>query len=57
MEATGREEASTYQDRYPSGPPRRYYRLTRAGRTASDAAWANPQAALYGDRRQGRRPR
>jgi len=48
VEATGEEEASAFQDHYPPGPPRRYFRLTRAGREASDAAWSNPQVALYG---------
>ena len=45
---TGREERSAFQDHYPPGPPRRYFRLTELGRKASDAAWANPHAALYG---------
>jgi hypothetical protein len=48
VEATGREEPSTFQDNYPPGPPRRYYRLTEAGRQAGDTAWANPHLALYG---------
>jgi len=48
VEPTGKEEASAFQDHYASGPPRRYYRLTRAGREAGDAAWANPHLALYG---------
>jgi len=48
VEFTGREEASAFQDHYPPGPARRYYRLTKAGREASDAAWANPHLALYG---------
>ncbi len=48
VELTGREEASAFQDHYASGPPRRYYRLTKAGREAGDAAWANPHLALYG---------
>ena len=52
VEFTGREEPSAFQDLYPPGPPRKYYRLTRAGRKASDDAWADPQRALYGDRRQ-----
>ena len=47
-EKTGREEHSAFQDRYPPGPPRRYYRLTRAGREVSQDAWANPHRALYG---------
>ena len=48
VEFTGKEEASAFQDHYPPGPPRRYFRLTNAGRAASDAAWSNPQFALYG---------
>ena len=36
VEATGQEEASTFQDHYPPGPPRRYFRLTKAGREAGD---------------------
>jgi hypothetical protein len=48
VEETGRVEPSAFQEHYPPGQPRRYYRLTVAGREASDAAWANPQAALYG---------
>ena len=48
VEATGKEEPSSFQDHYPPGPPRRYFRLTTAGRTASETAWANPQRALYG---------
>jgi len=48
VELTGWEEPSAFQQHYPPGPPRRYYRLTVAGRQASDAAWANPRRALYG---------
>ena len=48
VEPTGKEELSTFQGHYPSGPPRRYFRLTKTGREAGDAAWANPQLALYG---------
>ena len=47
VEFTGKEEASVFQDHYPQGQPRRYFRLTRAGREAGDA-WSNPQFALYG---------
>jgi len=50
VEATGQEEPSAFQDNYPPGPPRRYFRLTKAGREASDAAWANPHLTLYGSR-------
>lgn len=48
VEPTGREEKSAFQDHYPQGPPRRYFRLTDAGKAASEAAWANPLFALYG---------
>jgi len=48
VEATGREEPSAFQDHYPPGPPRRYYRLTQAGREADDSAWRNPHRACYG---------
>jgi len=48
VEPTGREEPSAFQSHYPPGPPRRYFRLTRAGREAGDMAWANPRLALYG---------
>jgi hypothetical protein len=48
VEATGKEEPSIFQNHYPPGPPRRYFRLTDAGKSASETAWANPQRALYG---------
>ena len=48
VEATGREEPSAFQEHHPPGPPRRYYRLTDAGRAADDTAWRNPHRALYG---------
>jgi hypothetical protein len=48
VEETGKEELSAFQEHYPPGPPRRYFRLTKAGREASNAAWSNPQLALYG---------
>jgi len=48
VEPTGKEEPSAFQDHYPQGQPRRYFRLTRAGREAGDAAWSNPHLALYG---------
>ena len=48
VELSGREEPSAFQQNYPPGPPRRYFRLTEAGRVASDEAWANPFSALYG---------
>jgi len=48
VEFTGREEASAFQNHYPAGMPRRYFRLTEAGRAASDSAWSNPYLTLYG---------
>jgi len=48
VEPTGKEERSSFQGHYPPGPPRRYFRLTKAGREAGDVAWSNPQFALYG---------
>jgi hypothetical protein len=47
VEPSGKEEASAFQDHYPPGPPRRYFRLTAAGKAASEADWANPLFALY----------
>jgi hypothetical protein len=48
VEFTGREELSAFQEHYPPGQPRRYFRLTKAGKEASDEAWSNPHLALYG---------
>ncbi len=48
VEATGQEEFSEFQDHYPSGPPRRYFRLTKAGKKANDSAWSNPLRVRYG---------
>jgi len=48
VEPTGREESSSFQDHYPPGPPRRYFRLTKAGREASETAWKSPCRVLYG---------
>jgi len=48
VEPTGREAPSAFQDHYPPGPPRRYYRLTKKGKEATDSAWINPHTALYG---------
>ena len=47
VELSGFEEPSAFQEHYPPGPPRKYFRLTDAGRAASEAAWSNPQLALY----------
>lgn len=48
IEFTGQEEQSAFQDHHPPGPPRRYFRLTEAGKAAPETAWRNPQRALYG---------
>jgi hypothetical protein len=48
VEESGKVEHSAFQDNYPAGNPRKYFRLTAAGRAASEAAWANPLSALYG---------
>ena len=50
VEPSGKEERSSFQDNYPPGPARKYFRLTEAGRAASDAAWSNPHLALYAGR-------
>jgi hypothetical protein len=49
VKETGKEEPSSFQDHYPPGQPRKYFRLTKAGRAASDEAWSNPHFALYGE--------
>lgn len=49
VEDTGREEKSAFQDHYPAGPAKKYFRLTKAGKAASDTAWSNPLLALYGE--------
>jgi hypothetical protein len=48
VEPTGQEEPSQFQDNYPEGQPRKYFRLTAAGIAAPDYLWANPHKALYG---------
>ncbi len=47
VEPSGKVEPSAFQSNYPSGQPRKYFRLTAAGKAASDSAWANPLSALY----------
>lgn len=48
VEATGYEEPSSFQEHYSPGQPRKYFRLTKAGKKANDSAWGNPHRALYG---------
>jgi len=50
VEPSGKDERSSFQDNYPPGPARKYFRLTEAGRAASEAAWSNPHLALYAGR-------
>jgi hypothetical protein len=47
VEKTGKEERSLVQDSYPPAPPRRYYRLTEAGRKASMLELSDPITTLY----------
>jgi hypothetical protein len=46
-EFTGEVEPSEFQENYPQGQPRKYFRLTAAGMAASVHLWANPHKALY----------
>jgi len=48
VEPTGKEETSRFQQKYPGGQPRIYFRLTEKGKSAPDSQWANPHKALYG---------
>ncbi len=48
VEFTGKEEQSEFQDNYPEGQPRKYFRITSAGMNAPDYLWSNPHKALYG---------
>ena len=48
VEESGKVEPSAFQDNYPPGPPRKYFRLTGDGMAAPDSVWANPHLALYG---------
>lgn len=48
VEPTGQIEFSEFQANYAAGLPRKYFRLTEAGKKASLREWANPHRALYG---------
>ena len=50
VEPSGITEPSSFQDNYPKGKPRIFYRLTAAGESAGDMAWSNPHSTLYGRR-------
>ncbi len=47
VEPSGKVEPSEFQQNYPLGKPRIFFRLTPKGKTASDYLWANPRKALY----------
>ncbi len=60
VEETGNEEASLIQKSYPSAPPRRYYRLTEAGKKATITELSDPIMTLYQyprEKRSGKRKR
>jgi hypothetical protein len=48
VEPTGEEKPSSFQEHYPPGQPRRYFRLTETGKSVPDDLWADPRRALYG---------
>ena len=54
VEQSGVEEPSLVQDSYPPAPPRRYFRLTDAGRKATMAELSDPVVALYNYPREKR---
>jgi DNA-binding PadR family transcriptional regulator len=47
VEETSETENSAMQDHYPEASDRIYYRLTEAGRKATDAEWSNPLFTMY----------
>ena len=57
VEATGTEEPSLVQDSYPPAPPRRYYRLTEAGKNAAMEELSDPIMTLYRYPRAKRSPK
>ena len=50
VEPSGITEPSAFQENYPKGKPRIFYRLTAAGESAGDMAWGSQHSALYGRR-------
>jgi len=57
VEETGKTEPSTIQQDYRPAPPRVYYRLTAAGKTASAADISDPIMTLYHYPREQRSPK
>jgi hypothetical protein len=47
VEPSGKVEPSAFQDNYPQGNPRIYYRLTRTGKSAPEQLWIDPRKTLY----------
>jgi len=47
VEPSGKVEPSEFQQNYPQGKPRIYFRITEKGKSAPDHLWANPRKALY----------
>lgn len=47
VEATGETEPSAFQEHYPDGPPRVFYRLTAAGAAATEEMVSDPVSYLY----------
>ena len=47
VEVTQKTEPSAFQDNYPTGPERVYYRLTKVGTQAGQELWSNPLFTLY----------
>lgn len=50
VEEAGIEEPSIFQERYPGAQPRKFFRLTDAGREAPDTQWSNPLFTIYGEK-------
>jgi len=48
VETSGYKERSDFQENYPQGKPRIYYRLTSAGSSAPESHWLNPYAVYRG---------
>jgi hypothetical protein len=47
VEPSGVVEASAFQENYPQGKPRIYFRLSQKGKSVPDHLWADPRKALY----------
>lgn len=54
VEETSKEERSLVQQSYPPAPPRRYYRLTDAGKKATVTDLSDPVMTLYNYPREKR---